>query len=221
MENTLDKPKAQDLRTTRDSNRAREMARKSIESGNRRPRGLSKTTITREEAYRKVQERIIERSMKLANAQTMLGLGTIKVFRIDAHYEYFGKQKKLVKDKPKIVKNDDEIINVLDHEYGDGDSPDEISSDYPKFYFVEIKDANNQAIDSQFNRLFGKPKETVDVTSNGQSIAPVIVGMRIIDNSVRNAEVVEPQSIKILDSEQSKLQSSNQNETEGAPAGNN
>jgi len=190
MENTLEQPPKLDLRNTRDPKIAKQLSdlgRKSPMTGKR---GQSKATLTREEAYRRVQERIIERSMKLANAQTMLGLGTIKVFRIDAHYEYFGKQKKLVKDKPKIVKDDEEIINVLDHEYGDGESPDEIEGDYPKFYFVEVKDANNQAIDSQFNRLFGKPKESVDVTSNGQQIAPTIIGMRIIDNSIRTSEVV-------------------------------
>lgn len=219
MENTLEQPIKLDLRNTRDSETARRLSNIGRQSPMTGKHGKRKTTLTREEAYRKVQERLIERTMKLANAQTMLGLGTIKVFRIDAHYEYFGKQKKLVKDKPKIVKDDEEIINVLDHEYGDGDSPDEINSDYPKFYFVEVKDANNQAIDSQFNRLFGKPKETVDVTSNGQSIAPVIVGMRIIDNSVRSAEVVEPAPIKILDNEQNELQSLSQSETEGAGAG--
>lgn len=149
-------------------------------------RGKHKSTLTKEEAFRAVQERIIERSLKLTNAQTMLGLGTIKVFRVDGHYEMFGKVRKLVKDKPKIVKDDDEIIKVLDHEYGDGQDPSDFENsdnEYPKFYFVEVKDANNSAIDSQMNRVFGKALEKVDITSQGKSVAPVIVGMRIIDKS--------------------------------------
>ena len=187
MENTLDKPKAQDLRTTRDPTRAREMARKSLASGNRKPRGLSKATITREQALLNVQQTIIERSMKLAYAQSMLGLGTIRVYRIDSHYEQFGKTKKLVKHKPVIVDDDDEITAVLDHEYSGASSPDTET----QFYFVEVQEPNNTAIDSQLNRVFGKARESIDVTSNGQSIAPVIVGMRIIDNSIRTSEVVQ------------------------------
>lgn len=183
------------------SERAKQISNLAVKSPRIGKRGPDKVTLTKEQAYREVQQKIIERSMKLTNAQTMLGLGTIKVFRIDAHYEMFGKVRKLVKDKPKIVKDDKEIISVLDHEYGDGEDPSDIENDlekYPKFYFVETKDANNQAIDSQLNRLFGKATEKVDMTSNGRSIAPVIVGMRIIDNS-KSAIPLEAESQKIID----------------------
>ena len=189
METHTEAPVKLDLRNKRDSVTGKALARLSLLSGNRKPRGLSKSTITKEQAYIQIQQKIAERSMKLANAQTMLGLGTIKVFRIDAHYEYFGKQKKLVKDKPVIVKDDDEITKVLDFEYNNADSPDEPMSEYPKFYFVEVQDANNTAIDSQFNRLFGKAKETVDVLNSDNSLKPVIVGMRIIDNSVMGGDL--------------------------------
>lgn len=163
--------------------RARELVKLSRKSPRTGKRGADKTTLTKEQAYLNMQEKIIARSMKLTNAQTMLGLGTIKVFRIDAHYEMFGRVRKLVKEKPVIVKDDDEIIQVLDYEYGDGDNPSTPNDEYPKFYFVEVKDANNQAIEAQLNRTFGKALEKVDMTTNGKSIAPVIVGMRIIDNS--------------------------------------
>lgn len=146
-------------------------------------RGKDKATLTKEQVYREMQEKIIARTLKLTNAQSMLGLGTIKVFRIDAHYEMFGKARKLVKEKPVIVKDDEEIIRVLDHEYSDGEDPNSDDGSSAQFYFVEVKDASNQAIDSQLNRVFGKAMDKVDITTNGKGIAPVIVGMRIIDNS--------------------------------------
>ncbi len=169
--------------------RMRALALKSPKIGKR---GKDKVTLTKEQAYLNMQEKIIARSMKLTNAQTMLGLGTIKVFRIDAHYEMFGRVKKLVKEKPVIVKDDEEIIKVLDYEYNDGENPSthgDDATEYPQFYFVEVKDANNQAIESQLNRTFGKALEKVDVTSGGNKIAPVIVGMRIIDNSQQSLPI--------------------------------
>ena len=154
--------------------------------------GPLKTTLTKQQVYKEMQEKILARTLKLTNAQTMLGLGTIKVFRVDAHYEMFGKNKKLIKDKPKIVKDDDEIIKVLDHEYGDGPNPsseEDGIDDYPKFYFVETKDANNSAIESQLNRVFGKAVEKLEMDVKG--VAPVIVGMKIVDNSKKYVESVD------------------------------
>lgn len=169
--------------TSEEAKRMSELGRATGKLGKHGPRNL---TILKQQAYLNIQERLIERSNRLVNAQTMLGLGTIKVYRIDAHYETFGKQRKLVKEKPKLVKDDEEIISVLDHEYADGPDPssqedgDELK---PRFYFVETQDANNSAIDSQLNRLFGKAKESLDITTAGEKITPTIVGMQIVDNS--------------------------------------
>lgn len=145
-------------------------------------KGKHKSTLTKEEAWRKAEQAIIDRTMKLANAQSMLGLGTIQVFRIDAHYEMFGRVKKLVKEKPVVVSDIEEIIDVLNYEYADGENPSTPESEFPQFYFVEIKEANNQAIDSQLNRIYGKAKETIDHKNNGKDFIPVIVGMRVIDD---------------------------------------
>lgn len=182
------------INSTERAKRLSELAKKSPRNGKR---GMSKARLTKEEAFRVVQERIIERSLKLTNAQTMLGLGTIKVFRIDAHYEYFGKIKKLVKEKPVLVKSDEEIIKVLDNEYSNGEDPNYDDGDRATFYFVETKDANNQAIDSQLNRVFGKALDKLDITSGGNKIAPVIVGMRIIDNSIKQLPSSEGKIIDI------------------------
>ena len=165
--------------------RGERMRKLAVQSPRIGKRGPDKSTLTKEAVMREMQERILARTMKLTNAQSMLGLGTIKVFRIDAHYENFGRVRKLVKEKPVIVTDDEEIINVLDHEYNDGPDPNTYDDEYPKFYFVETKDANNSAIESQLNRVFGKAMEKVDITSAGSKVAPVIIGMRIIDNSNR------------------------------------
>lgn len=166
--------------------RARALAMKSPNHGKH---GLSKKTLTKIEAWRKAEQAIIDRTLALTNAQTMLGLGTIHVFRIDAKYESFGKVRKLVKEKPKLIADIDEIINVLDWEYGRRlDDPNRDDGEFATFYFVETKDANNSAIDSQLNRIFGKAAEKLDITSGGNAMPPVIIGMRIVDNSNRMPE---------------------------------
>jgi hypothetical protein len=160
-------------------------------------RGKSKETLTKEAAWLQASQDIVNRTRKLTAVQSMLGLGTIQVFRIDGHYELFGKSRKLIKDKPRLIDNIDEIVNVLNYEYAQGldpSTPDDPTA--PKFYFVETKEANNSAIDSQLNRIYGKAKESIDMTSNGQSITPVIVGMRIIDNSKKQ---IENDDINIID----------------------
>jgi hypothetical protein len=185
--------------TNRQYNVNAETRAKALLSPRTGKRGKDIATLTREQALLNLQEKIIARTSKLANAQSMLGLGTIRVYRIDSHYEQFGKTKKLVKHKPVIVDNDDEITAILDHEYNGAGSPDTET----QFYFVEVQEPNNTAIDSQLNRVFGKARESIDVTSNGNSIAPVIIGMRIIDNSIQAPQLQQEQSndMSMIDSD--------------------
>lgn len=171
-----------------------ELSKKSPMTGKH---GKHKATLTKEAAWRQAEQAIIDRTMKLANAQSMLGLGTIQVFRVDAHYEMFGKTKKLIKDKPVIVDDVNEIIEVLNYEYANGDDPSTPEDDTPKFYFVETKEANNQAIDSQLNRIYGKAKETIDHKNNGKDFVPVIVGMQIMRDNKK--EIQSSDDSKVID----------------------
>ena len=108
-------------------------------------------TIDRENVLNLAKDIIAGRTRKLVDTQTMLALGTIKVFRI--RYEFVGKKR--IAQKPELVSDDETIANVLYHEYADGEDP----SDDSEYFFVTTKDPENQAIKDLLDRTFGKATE--------------------------------------------------------------
>lgn len=138
-----------------------------------------KTTLDREAALEAWHQGVINRTQGLLTVQSVLAFGCIKVMRIDSHWEGSAKNKKLVKSKPVIVEDDDEIIAAIDYEYGDGDCPNTDSA----YYFVATKDPDNQAINSLMDRTFGRAQEKIDLTSKGKKVAAQIIGMRIIKDN--------------------------------------
>jgi len=53
------------------------------------------------------------------------------------------------------------------------------------YYYMTTKPANNQALDSLMNRAFGKPKESVDHTTNGKDLpTPILSGQSVSSNEV-------------------------------------
>lgn len=132
-----------------------------------RPKGKKNaSTIEREAILELIKNKTAERAMKLIERQTMLGYGSMKVFRIDTRTVGTGKDKKRIREKPVLVTDDDEIIAALDYQYAHGESP----NDDDTYYFVTIKDPENKAIDSLLDRTFGKAKENIAVKHEGLSL---------------------------------------------------
>jgi len=119
-----------------------------------------KTTIEREKVLEMAKDIVAGRTKRLIDTQSILAMGAIKVFVIRSHWEGTGKNKRLVKEKPEIVADDEEIANALDYEFGEGDSPNDENS----YYFVVTKDPDNSAIESLLNRTFGKATENKNLT---------------------------------------------------------
>lgn len=163
----LKRKRGRDLSTTE----AKRMAAKAKKSPRHGKHGKLKTTLAIEDAYRRIQEKIIERSMKLIDTQTLLAHGTIKIFRIGSHWEGTGKNKKLVKEKPVLVDKTDEIAEVLDFTYGDGEQ----DPDDEDYYFVTTKDPDNRAIKDQLDRIGLKAPDKVDVTTKGEEIKQIVI----------------------------------------------
>lgn len=124
------------------------------------------TTLEREKILEEWKNGVAKRTRGLLQAQTVLATGCIKVFVIRSHWEGSGKNKKLVKSKPEIVEDEEEIISALDFEYGQGDSPHTET----EYYFVATKDPENNAINSLMDRTFGKAKEQVEVKHTGLTL---------------------------------------------------
>lgn len=143
-----------------------------------RPKGTRNAlTVEREKVLEDWKNGVARRATALLQAQTVLATGCIKVFVIRSHWEGSGKNAKRVRSKPEIVETDEEIIAALDHEYGDGESP----NDDDVYYFVATKDPENGAIDSLLNRTFGKPKESVAVEHSGKITLAQLLGKGALD----------------------------------------
>jgi len=143
---------------------ARLMAEKAKKSPKHGKHGRLKKTILIEEAYKNIQEKIIERSMGLINTQTIIAHGTIKIFKIVTTYVGSGKNKKRIREKPVLVTSDEEIAEVIDYEYGDGESP----NDDETYYFVSVQDPDNRAIKDQLDRIGLKAPDKLDINAKGQ-----------------------------------------------------
>lgn len=106
---------------------------------------------------------IAGRTRKLIDTQTILAMGAIKIYKIHYHWEGSGKKRSLIKDKPEIVENDDDIIQVIDWEFGSGamgnpNDHDQEDEEYD-YFFVMTKEPDNQALNSLMDRTFGKATE--------------------------------------------------------------
>jgi hypothetical protein len=110
-----------------------------------------------------LEQRILAHADRLANAQLKLALGNTFVFRIETEIDERGNKHK---QKPVIVDNIEEIIEVLDWEYGDGNNP----NDDVNYYFISTKEPDGRAIENLFDRTFGKPAQSIsiDTTPNNE-----------------------------------------------------
>jgi len=129
-----------------------------------RPKGKkNQSTIDREKILEEAKNIIAGRTRKLVDTQTILAMGSIKIFKIHFHWEGSGKKRTLIKDKPEIVENDEEIAHVIDWEYGGGSmgNPNDHDSEDEEYnyFFVMTKDPDNQALNSLMDRTFGKATE--------------------------------------------------------------
>lgn len=137
------------------------MLREAARKGGKANMGKKKQpTIDRENVLNMAKDIIAGRTRKLVDTQTMLALGTIKIFRI----RYLLVNKKRVAQKPELVTDDETIKEVLYHEYADGEDP----SDDSEYFFVTTKDPENQAIKDLLDRTFGKATENKVLTVDKQ-----------------------------------------------------
>lgn len=129
-----------------------------------KPKGTKhQQTIDREKVLEEAKNIIAGRTRKLIDTQTILAMGAIKIYKIHYHWEGSSKKRTLIKDKPEIVEDDKEIIQVIDWEFGSGamgnpSDHDSEASEYD-YYFVMTKEPDNQALNSLMDRTFGRATE--------------------------------------------------------------
>lgn len=124
------------------------------------PKGYKfKHTLERQTAKRHFEERIIAELDPLINAQFDLAKGVMVMFAHEKNAE--GKRV----GKLYRVTEPDEILELLN-------SGGENGTD---FYYLSVKDPDGKMLDSLMNRVFGRPKETVEVQpGEGATLMDVI-----------------------------------------------
>lgn len=133
------------------------MSRTGINNKGGRPKhSKNKVTIEREEALRQFKQRVHDATHHLLNAQMGIAVGSQYLFKV--------KTFKGQKSDPILVKDPDELEAYLRGDY-------EGSTD--EYYFLTTKDPDNRALDSLFNRTYGKPTDNIDIKSGGEPITGI------------------------------------------------
>lgn len=134
-----------------------EKPKKKSNLGGRRPGagrkkgGENQATKDRKIAEKEMKDRIIRSKEALMNSQMNLAQGCQFLFVIETN-RYKDKNGKWQesKSKPKIVEDQDIITAYLAGELDNGKD---------EYYFMTTQKPDNKAIDSLFDRTFGKPKQ--------------------------------------------------------------
>jgi len=138
-----------------------------------RPKGTKNpATIEKEKAAEMFRERVAKNVNKLFNAQMSIATGTQMLFVV--HTDSKGKRR-----KPEMITDVETISRFLDENegvdgsmkvanYADGSECDD-------YFFMTTMTPNNQALEGLLNRAFGRAKESLDVTSDGDKLEPIVI----------------------------------------------
>lgn len=127
----------------------------------RKAGSVNKATAEMKEAKKQFTERVNKNVDKLFNSQLDLAIGEKYLMVVRT----IGKGAK-ARRETSIVTDPEMIMQYLDDESS--------LDDENEYYFMTTKPANNQALDSLLNRSFGKPQESVDVTSGGDKLSVIV-----------------------------------------------
>ncbi|MEK6281861.1 MAG: hypothetical protein AABN95_16025 [Acidobacteriota bacterium] len=126
------------------------MARGGKREGAGKPRGSkNKATLEKQKVAEAFNQRVMVKADALFNAQLLLALGSMKVFRIDETEGEKGKTKR----EHVHVTDPHEIKALLDEHDGLSGTVDGVY-----YYFADVL-PDNKAIEGMLNRSLGKPTE--------------------------------------------------------------
>jgi|SRR3954451_11260164 len=122
----------------------------------------SQKTIEKERVLAALRDRIMKNADRILNAQLSIAQGQQFLYRIVTTKDEKGRS---MRSKPELITSEYTIEAYLNGDF---------EGDEDEYYFITTKEPNNMAIDSMFNRTFGKPTETVDLTTKGKALPGVI-----------------------------------------------
>jgi hypothetical protein len=153
-----------------------------------RPKGgKNQTTLEKERVQAELRQRTMRAADKLWNAQYQKAVGSVMVFRVDEEEGDNGKVKRI----HTLVESADEIKRVLDENEGlDGNVGE-------NYYFVTTVPPDNKAIDSMFDRTFGKAQQTVEITDESTQKWKNAVQMLITSKAAKDVPDAIQQLVEV------------------------
>lgn len=133
--------------------------RASIENGKKggRPKGRkSDLTLMKEAKLQAILDRVYTATDALITAQVGTGIGTSYLYMIETN------AKTKQKSRPVLITAQSTIESYLA-----GDLNEQGDNEY---YYITTERPDNRAIDSLFDRAFGKAAQTMEITSGGKAI---------------------------------------------------
>jgi len=122
-------------------------------SGSGRKKGKKgKKALEKDRIERTMKERIMHSADALLNSQMNLARGTQMLFKVVTTVNNSGKR---TKQKPVLITDQEEIEQYLAGDFEDEDSV---------YYFITTERPDNKAIDSLFDRTFGKAVQKQELT---------------------------------------------------------
>jgi len=132
-----------------------------------RPRGQeNEATKKKRVVEEEFRQRVLKSANKLISSQMNLAEGVQMLYVIE-------KTEKGANKKPRLITDPETIESFLAGELEDRTD---------EYYFITTERPDNRALDSLFDRVFGKSVNNIDVTSDGKQLpTPLLYG--IFDNN--------------------------------------
>lgn len=142
----------------------------------RKPGQLNKKTLEAMEVKREYLERIRKNATQLFNAQFSVAKGNQMLFVIKTDSKGNRRKPEIVTD-PEVISRFLEENEGMDGSLGDDDS---------EYFFLTTRNPDSRTISDMLDRALGKADQSIDVTSNGESVSMPVI--RIIDERQRDTD---------------------------------
>lgn len=128
-------------------------------------------TIENEIVEDEIRQRVLRGKDALINAQFNLATGVSHLYVIETTENANGTR---TRQKARLVEDQATIERYLNDDYNQND----------EYFYITTKLPDNKAIDSLIDRTIGKSMQKTDITTNGESISPILV--KFIENGGDN-----------------------------------
>ena len=120
-------------------------------------------TLEKMKVKEAMDQQLMRLTEKLVMAQATLALGQMFLFKIEKTWVSTGKNKGYYRNgKPVQLTSDEDIENYLAMDAENNGDINNNQDGATAYYYITAKEPNGEAIKNIFDRVFGRPKESVE-----------------------------------------------------------